>query len=163
MPILRRARKAAPRPRTTTAVPSGTTPAAAAVKVPSPAPTPELKTSSAVKPSARETISSTRIAAVWVWLGIAVLALTAFIVFMVQNTQKVQVDFLWMSGTLPLDLALLIAGAIVGVITAIAGTARITRLRRIFQQRRTPSAGTSRQPPTPGQPGSSKDTSPQIS
>ncbi len=138
MPILRRTNKPSPQPAAS--LPSGAPPSAAAVKTPPPPPAipPDPKTTNAAKPAAAATVPHPRIGAAWVWLCIAVLALTVLIVFMAQNTQKVRVDFLWMTGTLPLDLALLIAGAIVGVVTAIAGTARITQLRRVIQQRRRP-------------------------
>jgi uncharacterized integral membrane protein len=65
----------------------------------------------------------------------AALAFVALIIFMLQNTRSVEVTFLWMHGTLPLALALLIAGVGVGVTAMIVGTARITQLRRLFAAR----------------------------
>jgi len=61
---------------------------------------------------------------------VAALLLVALIVFMLQNTQLVLVSFLGMQGTVPLAVALLIAGVGVGVIALIIGTVRITQLRR---------------------------------
>jgi len=71
-----------------------------------------------------------RAGAAWVGICVAALLLVALIVFMLQNTQLVLVSFLGMQGTVPLAVALLIAGVGVGVIALIIGTVRITQLRR---------------------------------
>jgi putative membrane protein len=62
--------------------------------------------------------------------------LVVLIVFMLQNTANVEVKFLWMSGSLPLALALLVAGVGVAIVAMVVGTARMTQLRRLFRQRR---------------------------
>jgi uncharacterized integral membrane protein len=49
---------------------------------------------------------------------------------MLQNTRSVEITFLGMHGTLPLALALLIAGVGAAIIAMVVGTARITQLRR---------------------------------
>ncbi|GAA1728821.1 DUF1049 domain-containing protein [Isoptericola hypogeus] len=72
----------------------------------------------------------TRAGAVWVGICIAALVLVALIVFMLQNTQLVLVSFLGMQGTVPLAVALLIAGVGVGVIALVVGSIRIAQLRR---------------------------------
>jgi uncharacterized integral membrane protein len=54
---------------------------------------------------------------------------------MVQNTGSVEVTFLWMHGTVPLALALLIAGVGVAILAMVVGAARITQLRRLSQRR----------------------------
>jgi uncharacterized integral membrane protein len=54
----------------------------------------------------------------------------ALVVFMLQNTQLVLVSFFGMQGSVPLALALLIAGVGVGIIALTAGTIRIGQLRR---------------------------------
>jgi uncharacterized integral membrane protein len=71
------------------------------------------------------------------WFGICATALLSvvLIVFMVQNTRSVRVDFLWMDGSLPLALALLIAAAGAALLTMAVGAARITQLRRLSRQR----------------------------
>jgi uncharacterized integral membrane protein len=71
----------------------------------------------------------TRASAVWVATGVALLLLILLIVFILQNTTKVEVRFLGLSGTIPLGMALLIAAVGGGVLVAIAGVARITQLR----------------------------------
>jgi uncharacterized integral membrane protein len=55
---------------------------------------------------------------------------------MLQNTRSVEVTFLWMHGTLPLALALLIAGVGVAILTMVVGAARITQLRRLSRRQR---------------------------
>ncbi|CAM3400276.1 LapA family protein [Isoptericola cucumis] len=71
-----------------------------------------------------------RAGAVWVGICIAAVVLVALIVFMLQNTQEVLVSFLGMEGSVPLAVALLIAGVGVGVVALVIGTVRITQLRR---------------------------------
>ncbi|MGZ5418330.1 MAG: lipopolysaccharide assembly protein LapA domain-containing protein [Nocardioides sp.] len=61
--------------------------------------------------------------------GVALLLLIMLIVFILQNSTKVEVQFLGMSGTIPLGMALLIAAVGGGVVVAIAGVARVTQLR----------------------------------
>ena len=74
--------------------------------------------------------SRARVGGVWFGSCVAALLLAALIVFVLQNTQPVLVSFLGMQGTVPLAVALLIAGVGVGVIALIVGTVRIAQLRR---------------------------------
>jgi putative membrane protein len=78
----------------------------------------------------------TRVSAAWVGICAATVMLVALIIFMLQNTRSVQISFLWMHGSVPLALALLIAGIGVGIVTMIVGTARITQLRRLARRPR---------------------------
>jgi uncharacterized integral membrane protein len=71
----------------------------------------------------------TRAGAAWVATGVALLLLVLLIVFILQNSTKVDVRFLALSGTIPLGMALLIAAVGGGVVVAIAGVARVTQLR----------------------------------
>jgi putative membrane protein len=114
MPILNRIRRAPADPAVT--APSQTAPDAPSATSPSQVP-------------------RTRTGATWVGLCAAVLTLVVLIVFMLQNTRRVEVSFLWMHGTLPLALALLIAGVGVGILAMVVGAARITQLRRLSQRR----------------------------
>jgi putative membrane protein len=76
-----------------------------------------------------------RAGAVWVGICVAALLLVALIVFMLQNTQLVLVSFLGAQATVPLAVALLVAGVAVGVIALIVGTVRITQLRHRLHRR----------------------------
>jgi uncharacterized integral membrane protein len=61
--------------------------------------------------------------------AVALLLLILLIVFILQNSTKVEVQFLGMSGTIPVGMALLIAAVGGGVVVAISGIARVTQLR----------------------------------
>lgn len=71
----------------------------------------------------------TRASAAWLATGIALVLLILLIVFILQNPTKVEVQFLGMSGTIPLGMALFIAAVGGGVVVGIAGVARVTQLR----------------------------------
>ena len=58
------------------------------------------------------------------------LLLVLLIIFIAQNAQTVEVQFLGLEGTTPLAVALLIAAAGGILITALAGSMRILQLRR---------------------------------
>jgi putative membrane protein len=74
--------------------------------------------------------SRTRLSTAWVSIWTATVVFIALIVFILQNTRRVEVTFLSLHGTLPLALALLITAAGAVLLTLIIGTARITQLRR---------------------------------
>lgn len=72
----------------------------------------------------------TRVSAVWVAIGVALLFLVLLIVFILQNLDRVSVHFLGLSPSLPLGVALLIAAVVGGIVVAVAGAARVIQLRR---------------------------------
>jgi uncharacterized integral membrane protein len=78
----------------------------------------------------------TRTGAAWFGICAAALLSVVLIVFMLQNTRSVEVSFLWMHGSLPLALALLIAGVGSAMVAMVVGTARITQLRRLSRRQR---------------------------
>jgi putative membrane protein len=84
----------------------------------------------------RRGVPRTRWSAAWVGICAAALVSVALIVFMLQNTRSVEVSFLWLHGTLPLALALLIAAVGSAILTMVFGTARITQLHRLVGRRR---------------------------
>ncbi|MEU4605555.1 lipopolysaccharide assembly protein LapA domain-containing protein [Kribbella sp. NPDC023972] len=71
----------------------------------------------------------------WVALCATAVVLVALIVFLLQNTRTVQVSFLWMDGSAPLAITLLIAAVGAALMTALLGTVRITQLRRVARRR----------------------------
>ncbi|TCK25376.1 LapA family protein [Pseudonocardia endophytica] len=76
-----------------------------------------------------------RIGGWWAGLVLSAVVGVLLLVFILQNTQPVQITFLWMSGTLPTGIALLFA-AIAGILlVAIPGTWRILQLRRAARRR----------------------------
>ncbi|MEU2348697.1 lipopolysaccharide assembly protein LapA domain-containing protein [Modestobacter sp. NPDC049651] len=79
---------------------------------------------------------STRTGRVWVGVCAAALIAVALLVFMVQNTQTVQVTFLGLSGSTSLALMLLIAAVGGILLTLLLGSVRILQLRRAVRRRR---------------------------
>lgn len=80
-------------------------------------------------------VPATRTSVAWAGVWTAAVVLIAFIVFILQNTRGVQVSFLWLHGTLPLAVGLLIAMVTGIVVTLVLGTARITQLHRLARRR----------------------------
>ena len=66
---------------------------------------------------------------------VAIGVFVALVIFMAQNTGRVQVSFLAMHGRFPLALVLLIATVAGMLIVAVLGTARISQLRRLVRRR----------------------------
>lgn len=87
----------------------------------------------------------TRASAAWVATAVSLLLLVLLIVFILQNSTKVEVQFLGLEGSIPLGMALLIAAVGGGVVVAIAGIARVTQLRLNARRTRhsTPGRGSS--------------------
>ncbi len=97
---------------------------------------PDASTEPAAAPAhSADAVPRTRAGATWVGICAAALTLVVLIVFMLQNTRRVEVSFLWMTGSVPLALALLIAGVGVGIVAMVIGTARLTQLRRLVRGR----------------------------
>jgi uncharacterized integral membrane protein len=78
----------------------------------------------------------TRTGMVWFGLCAGAVAFLVLVVFMAQNTRSTEVSFLWLHGTLPLALALLIASVGAGLLTMVVDAARITQLRRLSRRQR---------------------------
>jgi uncharacterized integral membrane protein len=112
---------------------------------PTPSPSDESSThapaSGASSSDARGASRFTRASATWVAVGGALILLILLIVFMLQNSTKVEVHFLGAVGTIPLGLALLIAAVAGGVVVAIAGIVRITQLRIDVRRNRRSASG----------------------
>lgn len=86
---------------------------------PAPAPVPPAET------------KFTRAAALWAALIAGFLILIVLLIFVAQNTTPTSVDFLsWTSPKLPLGVLILLAAVGGGLLTVLAGTARIVQLRR---------------------------------
>lgn len=79
---------------------------------------------------ARVPVARSRAGAAWVGIAVAVAVLVLLIVFMLQNTEPVEVAFFGLRGTAPLSATLLIAGVGFALVTLIVGSLRIGQLRR---------------------------------
>jgi uncharacterized integral membrane protein len=80
------------------------------------------------KPS--DPLRGSRTSGVWIAVVGLAIVLLLLVIFIAQNTQKVEVSYFGWDGSTPLAVALLIATAAGIVITAIAGSLRILQLRR---------------------------------
>jgi lipopolysaccharide assembly protein A len=76
----------------------------------------------------RHTRNPSRAHAAWLGIGVAVLVFVVLLMFILQNTQSVEVRFLWLRGSLPLGLFAVAVGA--ALVYTVVGAARIVRLRR---------------------------------
>lgn len=99
---------------------------------PEPSPRPEPTAAEPTSPSAPP---RTRAATAWVGIAVAAVIAIALITFLAQNTNRVQISFLWMEGTTSLAIALLIATVAGVLITLIIGTTRIVQLRHYAKKR----------------------------
>lgn len=86
-------------------------------------------------PAPAQPAARSRASAAWVGSCIAAFTLAILVVFMLQNTSQVDVTFLWLEGSVPLALALLLAGVGAGLVVAVVGTVRVTQLRRRLSRR----------------------------
>ncbi|HEX9228969.1 MAG TPA: LapA family protein [Arthrobacter sp.] len=79
---------------------------------------------------------------IWVAVSVGLVLLVLLIIFILQNQDRVTVQYMGVSGELSLGMALFIAAVAGGLLVAIAGAVRILQLRI---QRRRPA----HQPPAP--------------
>jgi lipopolysaccharide assembly protein A len=100
---------------------------AAAIPDPQASPAPEAAPEPESLPGERRT----RLSGAWTAIVIGLLALVAILVFILQNQQGVDVSFLFLSGHLPLAVALLFAMILGALIVFAFGAARIMQLRRV--------------------------------
>jgi putative membrane protein len=85
-------------------------------------------------PAPQKQPRSSRTGRVWVAVCAAALLAVALIVFMLQNTHTVEVNFLGMTGSTSLALMLLIAAVGAVLLTLIVGSVRIVQLRRAVRR-----------------------------
>lgn len=82
------------------------------------------------------TVTRTRTGGLWTGLILSALVLVFLLIFIVQNTEAVQITFLEFSGTLPTGVALLFAAIAGLLLVAIPGGLRILQLRRVARHNR---------------------------
>jgi uncharacterized integral membrane protein len=81
-------------------------------------------------------VPRTRTGATWFGICVAALLLVVLIIFMLQNTHTVEVNFLGMKGSTSLALMLFIAAVGAVLLTLIVGSVRIVQLRRAVRRQR---------------------------
>lgn len=72
----------------------------------------------------------TRVSASWTAVVVGAFVLILLIIFIAQNTHRSSVNFLWLHGTAPTAVVLLIAAAAGALIVVAVAVARILQLRR---------------------------------
>jgi uncharacterized integral membrane protein len=83
---------------------------------------------------ARRRVKPTRASAVWTALAVGVLMLVAILIFVVQNSAKTRINFLWLHFTLGVGIALLISAILGIVLTLAVGSVRMLQLRRLAKR-----------------------------
>ena len=78
----------------------------------------------------RDPLRGSRTSGIWIAVLVLSLVLLLLAVFILQNTQKVEVSFFGWNGRAPLAAAVLIAAASGALMVAAAGVLRILQLRR---------------------------------
>lgn len=94
-------------------------------------------------------VTGTRIGDVWIASISFALVLLLLLIFIMQNSQSVEISFLWLNGHLPLGVAMLLSAVLGVLLVVIPGTARIVQLRMVARRR-------SRRDPTTRRPDAAK-------
>src|SRR4029453_14919353 len=95
-------------------------------------------TSGAEKPThGRDPLRGSRTSGTWIAVAVLSLLLLLLAIFILQNTQKVEVTLFGWNGRAPLAATLLIASAGGALVVASAGMLRILQLRRRVKHQRT--------------------------
>jgi uncharacterized integral membrane protein len=81
-------------------------------------------------------VHRTRAGGIWVASALFALVLLILLVFILQNSRSVTVQFFAVTGHLPLGVAMLLAAVCGVLLVAIPGTARIIQLRRTARRHR---------------------------
>jgi uncharacterized integral membrane protein len=81
-------------------------------------------------------IGRTRTGGLWVAVAAAALVLLFLLIFILQNSQQVQVSFFGADGHLPLGVALLLSAVAGALLVVLVGTARIVQLRFVARRHR---------------------------
>lgn len=82
----------------------------------------------------RRKVPNTRIGGLWATMILSAIVLIFLLVFILQNTAPVAINFLWLTGALPTGVALLFAAIAGMLLVAVPGTWRILQLRREAQK-----------------------------
>lgn len=96
-------------------------------------PSPSSAPATAGQPSAAtgdDPLARTRVSGIWIGIIVFTLILILLLVFVIQNTRKVEISYFWFDGHIPLAVAMLLSAAAGVLLTAIAGTLRILQLRK---------------------------------
>ncbi|GAA5169241.1 MULTISPECIES: lipopolysaccharide assembly protein LapA domain-containing protein [Amycolatopsis] len=84
----------------------------------------------AAGPVGRSPLRRTRTSATWIGVIVFTAVLVLLLIFILQNTQSVQISYFGATGHVSLAVAMLLAAVAGVLLTAIAGSLRIWQLRR---------------------------------
>lgn len=94
--------------------------------------------------SQEDLLARTRAGQTWVAIIVFAIILILLLIFILENTKKVEISYFGATGHLPLAVAMLLSAVAGVLLTAIAGTLRILQLRR--RVRRGGGQGSKRRP-----------------
>jgi lipopolysaccharide assembly protein A len=125
-----------PQPTTTQTPAPAPAPAPAAAPPPNAIPAGTQPAPQQAAPLPQHKIRHTRISGLWFAIGFFALLLLFLLIFILENSSKVDISFLGAHGHIPLGVALLFA-AVCGVLLAVlAGVARMTQLHSVARRHR---------------------------
>ena len=78
----------------------------------------------------------TRLSSTWTFAALGAGILLLLLVFILQNMQREDLEFLWFDFRLPVGVALLLAGAIGALLVVVLGASRLLQLRLTARRRR---------------------------
>jgi lipopolysaccharide assembly protein A len=87
-------------------------------------------------PLPQHKIRPTRISGLWFAVGFFALLLLFLLIFILENSSKVDISFLGVHGHIPLGVALLFAAVCGVLLTVLAGAARIAQLHSVARRHR---------------------------
>jgi uncharacterized integral membrane protein len=90
----------------------------------------DLAPSSTAPTTTTEPVKRTRTSNAWFGIIVFAVLLVLLLIFILQNTQQVQISYFGADGRLPLAVAMLLAAVAGVLLTALAGSLRIWQLRR---------------------------------
>jgi uncharacterized integral membrane protein len=85
--------------------------------------------------SSGHAVARSRTGGLWLGLTFSAVVLLVLLIFIMQNLATVQIRFLWLTGSLPIGVALLLAAVAGLLLVAIPGGLRIMQLRRAARRR----------------------------
>jgi uncharacterized integral membrane protein len=101
-----------------------------------PAPTPPVEPTEDVPGHDDLTVPRTRTSAAWTWAAAGAVILLLMLVFILQNSQRARLNFLWFHGTPPVGAALLLSAVIGALIVICLGAGRLLQLRLMARRHR---------------------------
>ncbi|GAA1239909.1 hypothetical protein GCM10009676_25840 [Prauserella halophila] len=91
---------------------------------------PSAATEPPAAPAAPDPRRRTRTSALWIGVIVFAAVLVLLLIFILQNTQAVEISYFTVSGSVSLAVAMLLSTVAGVLLTAIAGSLRIRQLRR---------------------------------